>query len=125
VEHFADVEIEGWSLDPLHEQDRKSRAADEYSFRRVAELREVRHRRRENVFLNRSIALVSIAEITAETAHGEVAASIHRLQFVDVGKLARRNDGHAEAIDCRQCFSQDGMREADRRALNHLGEVPG
>src|SRR5689334_20968045 len=32
LQHFADVKIERWSLDPFHEQDRKPGAADEYAF---------------------------------------------------------------------------------------------
>jgi hypothetical protein len=41
VEHLADVKIQGWTFDPLHEENRKSLTADEYSFRRVRELRQI------------------------------------------------------------------------------------
>src|SRR5690349_17341417 len=87
VEHFTHVKIERGALDPFHKQDRESRAADEYAFRRVAERRKIRHRRRENMFLNRAVTLVAVTEIAAKTANGEVAVAIHRLELVDVGKL--------------------------------------
>ena len=38
VQHFTDVEIECWPFDPLHEQDRKSIAADENPLGRVSEI---------------------------------------------------------------------------------------
>src|ERR1044072_5048138 len=72
VEHLADVEIQGWAFDPLHEENRKSLAADEDSFGSVSELRKVRHWRGPAMFLNRALSLIAISEIATKAAHGKV-----------------------------------------------------
>src|SRR6185295_12498486 len=98
VEHLADVKIQGRTFDPLHEENRKSLTTDEYSFRRVSELRQVRDWRASEMFLNRAVTLIAIAEIATKTAHCEVASAIRRLQFVDVSKLARSHEWHSQTI---------------------------
>lgn len=77
------------------------------------------------MFLDSPVSLVSIAEITAKAANRKIAGAIHRLEFVDVGKLARGHERHSQAIDGRECGAKQGMREADCRALYGLSEVPG
>src|SRR5262245_40148464 len=118
MQHLADVHIESWTIDPLHEEDRKPVAADKYAFRRVAELGKKRDRRLHQVFLNCPVSLIAIAEITTKAAHGEVAAAVHRFQFVDVSKLARSDERHSEAIDGGERVSQEWMTETDRWALD-------
>src|ERR1041385_3820014 len=125
IHHLADVQIKRWTLDPLHEKDREPVAADEYSFRRVREIREVRSWRGLQVLLNRAISLIAIAEVASKTTHGEVAVSIRRFQLVNVSKLARGYQRHSQSIDSRQRVSQQRMRETDRRALNGFSEIAG
>src|ERR1051326_4961164 len=125
LQHLTDVDVECWTLYPLHEKDRETGAADENAFRRITERREIWRRRTEHVFLQRAVTLIAVAEVAAKAAHGEVAGAVHRLQLVNVGELARRDNRHAETIDGRQRLAQRRMPETDRRALNDFGEVPG
>jgi hypothetical protein len=74
--------------------------------------------------LDGPVSLIAIAEIAAEAAHGEVAAAIHRVEFVDVGKLARRHERHSEPIDSRQRVAQLRVGKTDRRALDGFSEIP-
>src|ERR1044072_3532736 len=98
VKHFADVKIQCWPIDPLHEEDRKSRATNNDAFRRVTKLRKVRYRCAEKVLLQRAIRLVAVAEVPAKPADRIIAVPVHRLQFVDVSNLAGSHDRHAETI---------------------------
>jgi hypothetical protein len=74
--------------------------------------------------LDSPVSLIAVAEVAAEAAHGEVAAIVHRVEFVNVGKLARRYERHSQAVDSRQRVAQVGMRETDRRALDGFSEIP-
>src|SRR5215213_5096593 len=103
VKHLADVKIQGRTIDPVHKQDRKSVAADEYSFGRISEMRQVRDWRTRQMFLNGPVSLISISEITPKTAYCKVVTAVHRLEFVHVGKLSRRHERHSQTIDRRQC----------------------
>src|ERR1044072_7333257 len=125
VKHFADVKIQCWPIDPLHEEDRKSRATNKDAFRRVTKPRKGRYRLVEKVLPEHAIALVAVAEVTGKTADRIIAVAVHRLQFVDVSKLAGSHDRHAETIDGRQRLAQSRIRETDRRTLYYFGEVPG
>src|SRR6185503_7542498 len=124
VKHLADVQIERWPLDPLHEENRKPVAADEYSFRSVGEIGKVTDGRGSNMFLNRAVSLIAIAEVAAEATDRVVAAAVHRFQFVDVGKLSRGHERHSQSIDGGKRAAQEWMSEADRRALDGLSEIP-
>src|SRR6185369_1834845 len=124
VQHFADVQVERRAFDPLHEEDRKPVAVDEYAFGRVTEFRKVADGRGPQVFLDRTVSLISISEITTETANCEVAVAIHGFQLVDVGKLTGGDERHSQPIDRGHGISQVRMRKTDRRALNGFGEMP-
>src|ERR1051325_12068593 len=41
VQHLCDIQIESRPIDPVHEEDRKSIAADQNSFRSVTEFRKI------------------------------------------------------------------------------------
>src|ERR1051325_5896378 len=97
LKHLADVKVQCWTIDPIHEQDREPLAADEYSFGCVGEMRQVRNWRAPEMFLDRSVSLIAIAEITAKAANRKIATTIHRLEFVYVGKLARGHERHSQA----------------------------
>jgi len=74
--------------------------------------------------LDRPVSLIAVAEIAAEATHGEVAAVVHRFEFVDVRELARGYERHSETVDSRQRVAQVRMRETDRRALDGFSEIP-
>jgi hypothetical protein len=76
------------------------------------------------MILDRAVTLIAIAEITAEATHREVAAAVHRFQFVHVSKLARRHERHSEPIDSGKCVAQLWMSKTDRRTLDRFGEIP-
>src|ERR1700752_1219464 len=125
VDHFADVKIQRRPFDPLYEENRKSLATDEYSFRCVSELRKVRDRRRPEMFLNGAVSLIAVSEIATKTAHCEVASAIRLFQFVDIRKLARRHERHSQPIDGSQRLAQMWMRKTDRGTLDRFGKIPG
>ena len=74
--------------------------------------------------LDGPVSLIAIAEVAAETAHGEVSVAVHRVEFVDVSKLARRDERHSQTIDSRQRVAQVRMCKTDRRALDGFSEIP-
>src|SRR6185503_1616142 len=76
------------------------------------------------MFLDGPVSLIAISEVTTEAANCEVAVAIPRLELVDVGKLARSDERHSQAIDCGKSIPQVRMRKADRWALNGFGEMP-
>src|SRR5262245_6004489 len=124
MQHLIDVKIEGRTIDPDHEEDRKSIATDQNPFRGVTEFRKIRDRRFPQMFLNGALTLIAIAEVAAKATDRHCAGPICRFEFIDVSKLARGDERHTQTIDSGQCVSQRRMRKTDRGTLDRLGEIP-
>ncbi len=74
--------------------------------------------------LDGPVTLIAISEVATKAAHGEVAVAVHRVEFVDVGKLAGGHERHSQTIDSRKRVAQVRMGKTDRRALDGFSEIP-
>ena len=106
VNHFANVKIQRRPFDPIHVEDRKSLPANHDAVGRIVEIREKGHGRGSHVILNREVTLIAIAQVTSETAYGVLTVTIHRLQFVNISKLAGGHDRHSQAVNRGHRISQ-------------------